>query len=242
MRIKARSSSKRNSASARANSVLPTPVGPKKMNEPMGPIGVLQTTTSAHDRLSNRDDRFILPDNAAMQFIAKMQTISRLPPSSSLATGTPVHRLTTAAMSSSSTSSLSNSARWIRWTVVASSALSCFSNSISVPYFSSAARLRSYSRSAFSMSILVCSMRWRNSRSPWTASFSFCHCAAAHRRLLCGQRVPSPISSTDRARRRPFPCAALRVRFSSCMTRARLHPAAWAKNQSRCAVWPPLHP
>src|SRR5712664_1228445 len=36
MRIINFSSSKRNSASARANSVLPTPVGPRKINEPMG--------------------------------------------------------------------------------------------------------------------------------------------------------------------------------------------------------------
>ncbi len=39
MRIMLRSSSKRNSASARASSVLPTPVGPMKMNEPSGRFG-----------------------------------------------------------------------------------------------------------------------------------------------------------------------------------------------------------
>ena len=39
MRIIAFSSSKRNSASARASSVLPTPVGPRKMNEPIGRFG-----------------------------------------------------------------------------------------------------------------------------------------------------------------------------------------------------------
>ena len=33
------SSSNRNSASARASSVLPTPVGPRKMNEPIGRLG-----------------------------------------------------------------------------------------------------------------------------------------------------------------------------------------------------------
>ena len=35
----ARSSSKRNSASARATSVLPTPVGPRKRNDPIGRLG-----------------------------------------------------------------------------------------------------------------------------------------------------------------------------------------------------------
>src|SRR3970040_162599 len=38
----ARSSSKRNSANARANSVFPTPVGPRKRNEPMGRLGSLR--------------------------------------------------------------------------------------------------------------------------------------------------------------------------------------------------------
>ena len=39
MRTMASSSSKRNSARALASSVLPTPVGPRKMNEPMGRRG-----------------------------------------------------------------------------------------------------------------------------------------------------------------------------------------------------------
>src|SRR2546425_638867 len=42
MRIIARSSSNRNSASARASSVLPTPVGPRNRNEPIGRLGSLR--------------------------------------------------------------------------------------------------------------------------------------------------------------------------------------------------------
>ena len=38
-RIMERSSSNRNSASARASSVFPTPVGPRKINEPIGRLG-----------------------------------------------------------------------------------------------------------------------------------------------------------------------------------------------------------
>src|SRR2546423_4760954 len=38
MRIMARSSSNRNCASARASSVLPTPVGPRKMKLPIGQL------------------------------------------------------------------------------------------------------------------------------------------------------------------------------------------------------------
>ena len=41
MRIIARSSSNMNSASARASSVLPTPVGPRNRNEPIGRLGSL---------------------------------------------------------------------------------------------------------------------------------------------------------------------------------------------------------
>ena len=37
--MRASSSSKRNSASVLANSVFPTPVGPRKMNEPLGRLG-----------------------------------------------------------------------------------------------------------------------------------------------------------------------------------------------------------
>ena len=39
MRTIARSSSNRNSASVRASSVLPTPVGPRNRNEPIGRCG-----------------------------------------------------------------------------------------------------------------------------------------------------------------------------------------------------------
>ncbi len=41
-RMRADWSAKRNLASARASSVFPTPVGPEKMNEPMGRLGSLR--------------------------------------------------------------------------------------------------------------------------------------------------------------------------------------------------------
>ena len=47
MRTIARSSSKRNSASVRASSVLPTPVGPRNRNEPIGRFG---SDSPARDR------------------------------------------------------------------------------------------------------------------------------------------------------------------------------------------------
>src|SRR6266540_270994 len=54
-RTSARSSSNRNSASARAVSVLPTPVGPRKMNEPV------------------RRARAGLPDHALPQLVLEPQ-------------------------------------------------------------------------------------------------------------------------------------------------------------------------
>ena len=49
-----------NSASARASSVLPTPVGPRKMNEPIGRFGILQAGARAADRLGDGLDRLVL--------------------------------------------------------------------------------------------------------------------------------------------------------------------------------------
>ena len=106
MRTIARSSSNRNSASARASSVLPTPVGPRNMNEPIGRCGsdrparlrriAFDTATTASSwpmtrwwSMSSRWSSFVISDS-----------MSRV-------IGTPVHFDTTSAMSSASTSSFS---------------------------------------------------------------------------------------------------------------------------------------
>ena len=49
-----RSSSNRASARARASSVLPTPVGPRKMKLPIGRLGILDTAAGAQHRVSHR--------------------------------------------------------------------------------------------------------------------------------------------------------------------------------------------
>ena len=54
-------------ASARASSVLPTPVGPRKMNEPIGPLRVLQPGPRADDRVGHGLHRFVLTDNPVVQ-------------------------------------------------------------------------------------------------------------------------------------------------------------------------------
>ena len=56
-----------NSASARASSVLPTPVGPRKRNVPIGRSGSLQPGARAAQRVGHRGDRLLLADDAPVQ-------------------------------------------------------------------------------------------------------------------------------------------------------------------------------
>ena len=56
-----------NSASALASSVFPTPVGPRKMNEPIGRFGILETGAGAADGLRDDPDRLFLADDPAVE-------------------------------------------------------------------------------------------------------------------------------------------------------------------------------
>ena len=56
-----------NSASARASSVLPTPVGPRKTNEPIGRFGSCRPGARAAQRVRDRLDRLVLADDALVQ-------------------------------------------------------------------------------------------------------------------------------------------------------------------------------
>ena len=56
-----------NSASARASSVLPTPVGPEEHEGAERTIGILQAGARAADGVGHRVDRFVLADDAAVQ-------------------------------------------------------------------------------------------------------------------------------------------------------------------------------
>src|SRR5258708_2010818 len=59
-------SSNRYSASARASSVLPTPVGPRKMNLPIGRFAVFQPRAGADDSFRDCGHGFILADDGAL--------------------------------------------------------------------------------------------------------------------------------------------------------------------------------
>ena len=78
MRTIARSSSNRNSASARASSVLPTPVGPRNRNEPIGRFGIREPGTRTPDRVRDRDDRLVLTDDALVQMLFEPHELRHL--------------------------------------------------------------------------------------------------------------------------------------------------------------------
>src|ERR1041384_6344212 len=90
-RISACASAKRNLASARASSVLPTPVGPLKMNEPIGRLGSLSPARlrpvgratpgrgpSPPDRPGHRGDRLVLADDLLVDLLLHAEQPRRL--------------------------------------------------------------------------------------------------------------------------------------------------------------------
>ena len=105
-RVMAVSSSNRNPARARASSVLPTPVGPRKMNEPMGRLGSLRP---ARARRTASETAAMASSWPMTRSCSRSSMWMSLPasPSSSRVTGMPVQVATMRAMSSASTSSLS---------------------------------------------------------------------------------------------------------------------------------------
>ena len=95
-----------NSASARASSVLPTPVGPMKMNEPIGRLGSFSPARARRTALETMSIASCWPMTRLWR---ASSMCSRRSDSSALMriTGMPVHMLTTWAMSSSVTTGTS---------------------------------------------------------------------------------------------------------------------------------------
>src|SRR5215211_6873589 len=77
IRTIASSSPKRNSASVRASSVLPTPDGPRNTNEPVGRFGSL-SRARAPDRLRDDLDRLVLADDALVELVLHAHQLRRL--------------------------------------------------------------------------------------------------------------------------------------------------------------------
>ncbi len=78
MRTIASCVSKRKSASALHNSVLPTPVGPRNRNEPYGRFGSERPGTGTPNRIGHRAYRLVLPDHARMQRVFHVQELFAL--------------------------------------------------------------------------------------------------------------------------------------------------------------------
>jgi hypothetical protein len=104
MRTSAVSSSNRYSASALVSSVLPTPVGPKNMNEPIGRFGSCRPARARRTAVETARTACAWP-MTRLPSISSMRSSLSFSPSSILSTGTPVQRDTTCAMLSAVTAS-----------------------------------------------------------------------------------------------------------------------------------------
>ena len=100
MRTIASSSPNRNSASVRASSVLPTPEGPRKMNEPVGRLGSLRPARERRIALETTSIAWCWP-MTRLWSSSSMRISFWVSASVSLKTGMPVHIETMSAISSS---------------------------------------------------------------------------------------------------------------------------------------------
>ncbi len=105
IRIIASWESNMNSASARASSVLPTPVGPRNRKVPIGRSGSCRPARERRSAVATASIASSWPTTRSCRRSSMWISFS-VSPSSSLLTGMPVQRATTSAMSSASTSSL----------------------------------------------------------------------------------------------------------------------------------------
>ncbi len=150
----ASSSSNRNSASALASSVFPTPVGPRKIKDPIGLFG---SCIPARALLTASETAFIASSCPTTRNLSRSSIFRSFltSPSSILLTGIPVHFETISAISSSSTSSFSILLVLSCCISFAFSSSNSFCRARIFPYFNSAALFRSPSLSAFSASIFA---------------------------------------------------------------------------------------
>jgi len=119
MRTMARSLSNKYSASAFASSVLPTPVGPRNMNDPMGLSGSERPARLRRMAPATTFTAWSWPITRSWSFASKSTSFS-ISPFIILLTGMPVQALTTSAISSSVTS-------FLRRDPFSSSSLNCSS-------------------------------------------------------------------------------------------------------------------
>ena len=78
MRTSALSSSNRKEASALVSSVLPTPVGPRNMNEPMGRFGSCRPARARRTAVESAGHRLVLADDAARDLLLHLEELLAL--------------------------------------------------------------------------------------------------------------------------------------------------------------------
>ena len=194
MRTMACSSSNRNSASARAVSVFPTPVGPRKINDPIGRRGSLNPARERRIALATTVSAASWPMTLSRRRCS-ISTSFFTSPSSIRATGIPVHLLTILAMSSSSTSSLSIRATPEFPSCTAFSFLSSASSLGSSPYWICAARSSWPLRVWSSASKRSASIRFFNSLMRLMASLSLVQ--RARSAVICSRSVATSRSTAS---------------------------------------------
>ncbi len=140
------SSSNSSCASALASSVLPTPVGPRKRNAPTGRFAFFTPARERSTASATACTAASWPITRRCSVSASRTSFSRSP-STSFATGTPLQRDTTSAISSAVTSSR-RSAVPLRAASRSSCSWRPFSSPGMTPYCSRAASLRSPSETA----------------------------------------------------------------------------------------------
>mmetsp|Transcript_109437 Transcript_109437/g.223649 ORF Transcript_109437/g.223649 Transcript_109437/m.223649 type:complete len:221 (+) Transcript_109437:1427-2089(+) len=177
IRIIASSVSNMNSLSALQSSVFPTPVGPKKIREAMGLVGSLSPARERCTASVTTSTASLCPITRSLNLspIDKMRARSL---SRSFVGGIPVQTATTSAMSSAITSSRSmrsSSSPAPFSSATCSSVTSSSWRGGSLAYLSSAALLRSNSRSHFSISSMTLAISVLTSLMRSTPPFSAIH-------------------------------------------------------------------
>ena len=168
MRTIESSVSNKNVAKVLHNSVLPTPVGPKNRNEPLGRFGSAKPARERRTALATAATASDWPITRLCNSLSMRNNFSRSP-SSIFEIGMPVHFDTTSAISSSVTLLRNN----VMSCISACPAISSFfSSSGIIPYCNSDMRAKSLARRAESRSCRACSNWLLIPCEPCNAAFS----------------------------------------------------------------------
>ncbi|MNZ89001.1 hypothetical protein D3C78_1079040 [compost metagenome] len=185
-------------ASALHSSVLPTPVGPRNRKEPVGRLGSDRPERERRMAFATAAIASSWPTTRWCSLSSIFSSLS-FSPCIILATGMPVARLTTSAISSAPT--------WVRSSrctgalpsppaSLACASLSCFSSAGSLPYCSSATLLKSPWRLSSSICMRIWSTSLRICSEPWALAFSLFQMSS--RSAYSRSRLPSSSSISDR--------------------------------------------